>query len=432
MSALIINSGRCSHGRCFFCGYGRIRGAPPSVENVNECFSRFFSQLTEDEVKVFGSGSFFDEKQIPEASRRTFISECRRLNVKRITLESRPQFITKEVLSEFSGFDLSVAMGLESSDDVLLKKLQKGYTRAEFQAAAKVVHEAHFKVRAYLLVNLPFVSDIAASLDASVEYALAHSDSVVLINLLPHVSAPLLKMWLSGEWNFLSKEEFRKVTSKWASNPRVSLDEETFKFNPSFPDDIKESLKGVGEWYLTHPHFEVWQDYLIRWYVPPKDRILLFLPCANRKPYSHSITHQNIIRALEGVGRGRFHEVMLSNAGVIPREFEDRYPFESYDWDERNETPAIKKRYIEVTAQRIRDYLRAHKTHYVKVVCFLKYDSESYMALKSTCQDLGITLTNLLKRETYEKIKDAPRPLQEPRALDDLGEGLRWCLQNST
>jgi archaeosine synthase alpha-subunit len=432
MAVLIINSGRCAHGRCFFCGYGRIRGFPPTLQNVNECLGRFFAQLSEREVKVFGSGSFFDEKQIPHASRGYFIGECRRLSVERITLESRPEFITREALSDFKGFDLTIAMGLESSDDALLKRLDKGYTRADFEAAASIIHGMGFKVRSYLLVNPPFVSDVKRSLDASVEYALAHSDSVVLINLLPHASAPLSKIWLSGEWNFLARGEFRKVTSKWASDPRVSVDEETYKFTPSFPDDVRESLEGVGEWYLTHPHFEVWQDYLLRWYAPPEGRVLLFLPCANKKPYSKSMTHANIIRSLEEVGRGRFHEVMLSNAGVIPREFEERYPFESYDWDERKETPAIKKRYMEVTAQRIGDYLRVHGSRYVKVACYLKYDSESYLALKGVALKMGIPLRNLLTEETYDKIKLCPRPLQEHAALDDLKEGLVWCLQNST
>ena len=69
MSNLILNFGRCSHGRCFFCGYGRIRGQTPTKEAVTDCFNNFFEQNEDDEVKVFGSGSFFDEKQVPAKAR---------------------------------------------------------------------------------------------------------------------------------------------------------------------------------------------------------------------------------------------------------------------------------------------------------------------------------------------------------------------------
>jgi hypothetical protein len=431
MAVLILNSGRCSHGRCYFCGYGRLRGAPPTAENVIECFKRFFDQLSDDEVKVFGSGSFLDEKQVPAEARAYFMRECAKKGVKRITVESRPEFVTPQVLAEFGGFDLTVAMGLESADDRLLKKLNKGYGTLEYSQAAKTIHAAGFKVRTYLLVNPPFVEDAKASVDESVEYALKHSDSVVLINMLPHANAPLARMWVDGEWSFLSRLQFDDATAGWNGDPRIEYDAETFRFIPAFPAEMRDGLDGVGEWYLTHPHFEVWQDYLLRWYVPPKEKVLLFLPCANRKPYSESKTHQGIIGVLEAAGRNKFHEVMLSNAGIIPREFEDRYPFESYDWDESLETAQIKERYLEVTAKRIGDYLSAHGKQYLLIACFLKPDSESHQALKKACETLKMPYKNLLTEETYNLIRGEPRPMQNPQALGDLAEGLRWCLRNS-
>ena len=283
-------------------------------------------------------------------------------------------------------------------------------------------------MRTYLLVNPPFVTDVRRDLEESVEYALKHSDSVVLINMLPHANAPLSRLWVNGEWNFLSKWEFLDVVGRWGNDKRVEFDQETYRFSPAFADDVKTDLKGVGEWYLTHPHFEVWQDYLVRWYNPPEGRVLLFLPCANRKPYSLSMTHQGIIGVLNEVGRRSFHEVMLSNAGVIPREFEEKYPFESYDWDESKETPEIKERYIQVTTERITKYLAAHSAQYKAVAAFLKYDSESYKALEKACKDLGITFKNLLTKETYDKVKDAPRPMQSEEALNDLGKNLKELL----
>jgi len=60
------------------------------------------------------------------------------------------------------------------------------------------------------------------------------------------------------------------------------------------------------------------------------------LPCSYTKPYSRSTTHRGIIETLKKTDKyGRnTNQVMLSNTGVIPREFENMYPFNAYDWDE--------------------------------------------------------------------------------------------------
>jgi hypothetical protein len=422
----LLKYGRCSHAKCLFCGYGTMEGKRCDYYSISKEIDDFFSTVAAgDHVKVFGSGSFLDPRQMPPDARAYFIEACRKAGVKQLTIESRPEYITSEALEEFAGIDLTVAIGLEAADDKILDKLNKGFHKKDFEHAAIILKANNVKVRAYLLANPPYVADAGKSLDSSVKYALKYADSVVLINLLPHYAARLMKLWLRGEWNYLSKPEFEAVVEKWRKDPRIEMDAETFRFTPKFPPALQEKLSGVGEEYLTHPHFEVWQDYLIRWYEHPKEKnTVIFLPCSHKKPYSESETHRGIIARLEEAGlRERVHEVMLSNAGVIPREFEAYYPFNAYDWDESLETEEIKARYIQVTARRIKKYLSAQK--YGRVLCFLKYSSESYKALSETCSDLGLELRNLLSTATYEKVKKEKRPLQTQEALDDLSEGLK-------
>ncbi|MCG2783367.1 MAG: DUF5591 domain-containing protein [Candidatus Altiarchaeales archaeon] len=421
---LFLNSGGCAWGKCLFCGYGRIQGKNPSADGLKKEFDSFFSGLDGvSHVKVFGSGSWLDSKQVPGEARTYFIGLCRKGGVKKLTVESRPEFITKEGLKEFKDIDFEIAIGLETADNRILEKIAKGFQVEDFAAAARTVHSAGGLVRTYLLVNLPFVRDMEGELEKSVDCALKHSDSVVLINLLPHGNCPLFGMWLRGEWNFLNKKEFLQIVEKWKNNPKIEFDAETFRFVPKFPRELRDSLVGVGENFLTHPHFEVWQNYLVRWYNPGRE-IVLFLPCSYKKPYSESETHRGIAGVLGRLGlRGSIHEVMLSNAGLVPREFENLYPFNAYDWDERQETEEIKGRYIEVTTRRIEDYLKAH--HYRRILCFLKYDSESYQALEMACDSLDIKFTNLLSKKTYDKIKDGKRPLQSEEGLSDLEAGLK-------
>lgn len=415
---LVLKYGKCSWGKCIFCGYGKVAGKQAKAEHIISDFKKFFEDLENDveQIKVFGSGSFLDEKQIPRPARDYFFEECKKRNINLI-IESRPEFINEDI--DFHNLDFTIAIGLEVADDKILNKIKKGFHLKDFERAEEIIIEKGGKVRTYLLVNLPFEND----LEKSVDYALKHSDSVVLINLLPHGNTEIFKLWLSGEWNFLTKAEFEKITEKFKDNPMIELDAETFKFVPKFPDELKENLRGVGEQFLTHPHYEVWQDYICRWFEVKKD-VVLFLPCSHKKPYSESETHKSIIKILDKLKiYKKVHQVMLSSAGVVPREFENYYPFTDYDWDERQETPEIKARYIEVTKNRLKKYLLSK--NYRKIYCFLKYDSESYKALELACGELNLNFENLLTKENYERIKHEKRILQGDEALKDLEDGLR-------
>lgn len=75
-------------------------------------------------------------------------------------------------------------------------------------------------------------------------------------------------------------------------------------------------------------------------YTPPELDILLLLPCAAKKPYSISQSHQKFIHAL-GKYKKYVHEVIITSPlGIVPRELELTYPAAHYDvavtghWDE--------------------------------------------------------------------------------------------------
>ncbi|MCQ1536758.1 tRNA-ribosyltransferase [Methanosarcina sp. KYL-1] len=75
-------------------------------------------------------------------------------------------------------------------------------------------------------------------------------------------------------------------------------------------------------------------------YTPPDLDILLLLPCAAKKPYSISQSHQKFMLAL-GKYRKFVHEVIITSPlGIVPRELELTYPAAHYDtavtghWDE--------------------------------------------------------------------------------------------------
>ncbi len=66
-------------------------------------------------------------------------------------------------------------------------------------------------------------------------------------------------------------------------------------------------------------------------YTPPDLDILLILPCAAKKPYSTSQSHQKFILTL-GKYRKFIHEIILTSPlGIVPRELELTYPAAHYD-----------------------------------------------------------------------------------------------------
>jgi len=156
--------------------------------------------------------------------------------------------------------------------------------------------------------------------------------------------------------------------------------ESPVKFNDS------PFLRGIGEEFLVNDYFEKWLNYIINDYVVPKEKkIGLFMVCSWGKPYSQSYIHYFIQKDLMKLGKKKFdsiHQIIVSNCGVIPKEFENLYPFCAYDWDPTLEWTEIKQKYEEVLFNRLNLYLEKHESKYEKLCCFLRLDSDSYQAIK--------------------------------------------------
>jgi hypothetical protein len=417
---LILSSGRCSWGKCYACGWGKLE-ADVDVARLKKLIEK--TELGGVErLKVFASGSFLDQAQFPADFRQWFAGHVRGRGIKELVVESRPEFVTQEALEPFKGMRLTVAIGLESAVPEVLKAYNKGFTPDDFAKAAELLHKNGFGVRTYVMVNIPFSKDVQKDLDKSVEFALRHSDSIVLINTFPHSKAALFNLWVSGKWKPYDKRQFEDAVAKWRGNLKIEIDFQNYLFIPKFSD--KPGIIGATRENLEHPYYNVWQDYFARFYEPPAGKdIVLFLPCSFKKPYTSSETH----RAIDAVLRKsqlypRIHKVVLSNPGVIPIEFCHYYPFVAYDWPEAQETPELMKAYVEVNKERVKQYLSHHK--YKEYFCFLKY-SETYEALRQACDELGIKLTNLLAPDTYKAVKDQKNPIITKEALADLEKGLK-------
>jgi len=162
------------------------------------------------------------------------------------------------------------------------------------------------------------------------------------------------------------------------------------------PPDLLEKdyigLNGVGKAQLNHPHFEIWQSYFKEDYIIKENiKTVLFLPCAAIKPYYNSPIHRAFNEVINDYKN--IQKIVISNAGIIPYEFCDRYPFESYDWNPLFETDLIKQEYIEVISKRIFDFFYAREIdNNLKFISYLRNGSESLKSLEIAFNKLSFNL----------------------------------------
>ncbi len=166
---------------CLMCGYNQAAseigiGEEQLFRQLEAAKSKFQG---EEMVKIYTSGSFLDEREIPLTVRSRAMEDFS--SCKRILFESRPEFVTEEILAGLPTDRIEIALGLESADDLVLRKcINKGFSVSDYERAAELIRSKGMKVRTYLLLKPPYLTERQAMRDTleSVLYASKHSDSI--------------------------------------------------------------------------------------------------------------------------------------------------------------------------------------------------------------------------------------------------------------
>jgi radical SAM enzyme (TIGR01210 family) len=110
-------------------------------------------------LKLYNSGSFFDEKAIPEKDYNRIASLLS--NFETVIVESHPGFINEKCLRfrDMIKPDLQIAVGLECVNPEILRKLNKRMTLEEFAASVNFLSENDIFARAFILLRPPFLSE---------------------------------------------------------------------------------------------------------------------------------------------------------------------------------------------------------------------------------------------------------------------------------
>ena len=225
---IILRTVGCQWNRCAMCGYAS-EGAPATSEDLIVQFNAAMKKLSGEDrvVKIYTSGSFLDPLEMPEEARAKILVDLQSRGIEKLVIESRPEYITSARVEEcLSMIDTEFAIGLETANDLIRQKIiKKGFTFQDFVDAAKTVHDQDGKVKAYLLLKPPFLSEGEAIRDAisSAKAAGRHAD-LLSLNLCNIQRGTLVeRLWERGEyrppWLWSAVEVLKNVSDPIICDP---------------------------------------------------------------------------------------------------------------------------------------------------------------------------------------------------------------------
>jgi radical SAM enzyme (TIGR01210 family) len=189
-----------------------VQEKPTSVQIVAQftfALSELESKKAPLSVKIYTSGSFLDDGEIPAEAR----SEILRIiaaddRIREIVLESRPEYVNDSTLSEVRAVlgdrTIEIGMGLESASDMVRTVcINKNFDLQMFKDALKTAKTYNIGMRAYVLLKPPLLTERDALLDAISTVQEARALGVTTVSLNPvNVQKHTLveRLWTRGNY----------------------------------------------------------------------------------------------------------------------------------------------------------------------------------------------------------------------------------------
>ena len=110
-------------------------------------------------LKLYNSGNFFDTKAIPENAYIPIAGLVKRFTT--LIVESHPKLINDKSIKfkDLLEPELQVAIGLETSNPMVLSRLNKQMTLLDFHQATQFLSSHRIPVRAFILLRPPFLEE---------------------------------------------------------------------------------------------------------------------------------------------------------------------------------------------------------------------------------------------------------------------------------
>lgn len=219
---IILPTPGCAHavsksGGCTMCSY--IADSPLQTVSSDELIDIFENLIGRHEikpktaVKIFVSGSFLNESELPKEARDEILKILNNeRNIEEVVVESRPEFVREDVLKEclelLPDKIFEVSIGLESSSDYIKKyKINKGFINEDSERAINTIKnlKLDYKItsKAYLFVKPILTSEKEAIEDAVASAKYAEKVGVDRISFCPatiHKGTLMEVLWRRGSY----------------------------------------------------------------------------------------------------------------------------------------------------------------------------------------------------------------------------------------
>jgi len=136
-------------------------------------------------IKLYNSGSFFDHHAVPLEDYAAIASKVNAFE--RVIVESHPALIGDRCLRFRDSLNgqLEVAMGLETAHPEILARLNKRMTLEQFSRAADWLRRNKIELRAFVLVQPPFMKEEESLEWAERSLAFAFDCGATAVSLIP-------------------------------------------------------------------------------------------------------------------------------------------------------------------------------------------------------------------------------------------------------
>ncbi len=196
---LILPTKGCFWSKCYMCSYYLEARRDASSEFIENELDELLKKKKAEIIKIFTSGSFFDEREVSKDLRKRIYEKLIRLGYKKLVVESRPEFINEDVAKEIenAGIDFEVGIGLETSNDYYREKLiNKGFAFKDFVRASEIL-KGIAKIKVYLLLKPPLLSEKEAIEDVmkSIEDVKPYADLISLNLMTIHKKTLVERLW---------------------------------------------------------------------------------------------------------------------------------------------------------------------------------------------------------------------------------------------
>jgi histone acetyltransferase (RNA polymerase elongator complex component) len=236
---------------CVFCnqktitGKGTVRVNSKYAIDIVEEFRKTIDENTNAEIAFFGGSFTAIDKNLQEDLLKVGKYYKDLGVVKHIRMSTRPDAITNEILNLQKKYDVDIIeLGIQSLDDEVLRKSNRGHTRKDSEDASKLIKEYGFTLGHQIMPGLPG-STIEKEKRTCLDSISMKPDIVRIYPTLVIRDTELLNMFKTGLYKPLTLQEAVDITAYMYSEYMVN-GINVIRIGLQNTDSIKEGADVVG------------------------------------------------------------------------------------------------------------------------------------------------------------------------------------------